>query len=148
MLFDDRKVTVPIIRFLFLEANQGTNDLRALEGFAQAKGNAIERLGKNVIGLQTAMLSEGIFPFVCFGDRCFFAEDFSILDRVVTMAMFGRLNETYVIPVGPSGGKFLRGSFYFKVDQWAEDDMASIMLDIAERSVHFYFANYGERGFA
>lgn len=32
--------------------NQGTNDLRALEGKAkQAKGNAIERLGKNVIGV-------------------------------------------------------------------------------------------------
>lgn len=127
--------------------NQGTNDLRALEGLAkQAKGNAIERLGKNVIGLKTAMLSEGIFPFVCFGDGCDFAEDSSILDRVVTIAMFGRLNETYVMPLGP-GGEFLRGSFYFKVAQWAEDEMAAVMLDIAERSVHFYFAKYGERSF-
>ena len=33
--------------------NQGTNDLRAQQGLKkQAKGNAIERLGKNVIGLR------------------------------------------------------------------------------------------------
>ena len=32
--------------------------------------NAIERLGKNVIGFRTALLNEAIFPFVCFGDGC------------------------------------------------------------------------------
>jgi type II restriction enzyme len=54
--------------------NQGTNDLRAQEGLPkQAKGNAIERLGKNVIGLRTALLRESIFPFVCFGYGCDFA---------------------------------------------------------------------------
>jgi type II restriction enzyme len=36
--------------------NQGTNDLRAEEGLLkQAKGNAIERLGKNLLGLRTAL---------------------------------------------------------------------------------------------
>ncbi len=45
--------------------NQGTNDARTLEGKPkQAKGNAIERLGKNVIGFRTALLHETIFPFV------------------------------------------------------------------------------------
>lgn len=63
--------------------NQGTNDLRLAEGKPrQAKGNAIERLGKNVIGFRTAMMSEAIVPFVCFGYGCDFAEDSSILDRV------------------------------------------------------------------
>lgn len=71
--------------------NQGTNDLRISEGKAkQAKGNAIERLGKNVIGFRTALLKESIFPFVCFGDGCDFADDSSIIDRVVTIAMFGK----------------------------------------------------------
>ena len=74
--------------------NQGTNDLRKKEGKKkQAKGNAIERLGKNVIGFRTALLAESIFPFVCFGDGCDFADDSSIIDRVVTIAMFGHLNE-------------------------------------------------------
>lgn len=70
--------------------NQGTNVERIAEGKPkQAKGNAIERLGKNVIGLRTAMVMENIMPFVCFGYGCDFADDSSILDRVITMAMFG-----------------------------------------------------------
>ncbi len=56
--------------------NQGTNDLRAQEGKTkQAKGNAIERLGKNVIGFRTAMMTESIVPFICFGHGCDFADD-------------------------------------------------------------------------
>ena len=82
------RVSYPI---LISEAkNQGTNDLRLQEGLTkQAKGNAIERLGKNVIGLRTALMRESIFPFVCFGYGCDFAPDSSILDRVTTIAMFG-----------------------------------------------------------
>lgn len=98
--------------------NQGTNDARALEGLRkQARGNAIERLGKNVIGLRTAMLSESIFPFVCFGYGCDFAADSSILDRVTMIAMFGELNVTHLHEQGPSG-EFKRGSFYFREQQW------------------------------
>src|SRR5690606_40469164 len=42
--------------------NQGTNNLRVQEGLErQAKGNAIERLGENVIGLRAALLTESIF---------------------------------------------------------------------------------------
>lgn len=51
--------------------NQGTNTERLAEGKPrQAQGNAIERLGKNVIGFRTAMLPEGIMPFICFGYGC------------------------------------------------------------------------------
>jgi hypothetical protein len=54
--------------------------LRAQEGLQkQAKGNAIERLGKNVIGFRTALLHESIFPFVCFGGGCDFAPDSSLV---------------------------------------------------------------------
>ena len=79
---------------------------------SEAKGNAIERLGKNVIGFRTAMLNEGIIPFVCFGDGCDFHQSSSILDRVVTIAMFGPLNEIQVVPQGDKGA-FNRGSFFF-----------------------------------
>ena len=106
--------------------NQGTNDLRAKEGLKkQAKGNAIERLGKNVIGLRTALLRESIFPFVCFGYGCDFTPDSSILDRVTTIAMFGNLNKTYLH--NEEGGKFNRGSFYFRPEPWSVDEMAQIM---------------------
>ncbi len=122
--------------------NQGTNDLRALEGKSkQAKGNAIERLGKNVIGFRTALLKESIFPFICFGDGCDFADDSSILDRVITISMFGKLNTTRLHNEGTIG-QFNRGSFYFRVELWTEADMYPIMLDIAERSIQYYFSKY------
>ena len=125
---------------------QGTNVDRVQEGLSkQAKGNAIERLGKNLIGLRTALLRESIFPFVCFGYGCDFAPDSSILDRVSTMAMFGRLNKTYLHNEGD--GRFDRGSFYFREEKWSIAEMREVMIDIAERSVLYYFSKYGEERF-
>lgn len=126
--------------------NQGTNDLRAEEGLPkQAKGNAIERLGKNLVGLRTALLRESIFPFVCFGYGCDFEADSSILDRVSTMAMFGELNKTYLH--NEEGGKFNRGSFYFRPNPWSVDEMVKVMSDIAKRAVLYYFSKYREDHF-
>ncbi len=127
--------------------NQGTNDLRAEEGMAkQAKGNAIERLGKNVIGFRTACLHEAIFPFVCFGDGCDFADDSSILDRVTTISMFGELNKIRVHREG-GGGEFNRGSFFFREKLWTPPEMTKIMYEIAEKSVYYYFSKYGKEQF-
>jgi len=125
--------------------NQGTNDLRSLEGKPkQAQGNAIERLGKNVIGLRTALLSESIFPFVCFGDGCDFAVDSSILDRVVTIAMFGSLNKIYL---HNQSDKFNRGSFFFRAQEWTEEEMHDICLKITKQSIFYYFSKYGKESF-
>ena len=127
--------------------NQGTNDLRAEEGLPrQAKGNAIERLGKNLIGLRVALMKESIFPFVCFGYGCDFEQGSYILGRISTMAMFGRLNQTYLH--NEENGKFNRGSFYFREDRWSVDEMFTIMQDIAERSILYYFSKYREENFA
>lgn len=127
--------------------NQGTNDLRLAEGKKkQAKGNAIERLGKNVIGLRTALVKETIFPFVCFGYGCDFAEDSSILDRVVTIAMFGELNKTHLHREGTSN-EFNRGSFYFREKKWSEKEMEKVMFDIADRSILYYQSKYGASSF-
>lgn len=138
------RLTYPIL--IAEVKNQGTNVLRAQEGLPkQAKGNAIERLGKNLIGLRAALMRESIFPFVCFGYGCDFEEDSSILDRVSTMAMFGKLNTTYLH--NEEGGKFNRGSFYFRPQKWSADEMVAIMKDIAERSVLYYFSKYHEAYF-
>ncbi len=127
--------------------NQGTNDARAKEGLKkQAKGNAIERLGKNVIGLRASLLHESIFPFICFGDGCDFAPDSSILDRVITISMFGELNRLRVHNEGPNG-MFNRGSFYFREKKWTVAEMSSLMNAIAEKSVYYYFSKYGESEF-
>lgn len=127
--------------------NQGTNDLRVAEGLGrQAQGNAIERLGKNVIGFRAAMLAEGITPFVCFGYGCDFAEGSSILDRVVTIAMFGPLNRISVVPEG-EGGLFNRGSYFFREAEWSAEEMRDVLWEVATRSIYYYFAKYGEDHF-
>ena len=125
--------------------NQGTNDLRAAEGLKrQSMGNAIERLGKNVIGFRTMMLEEGIIPFLCFGYGYDFHEGSSILDRVRTIAMFGELNRVSVVPEGEDG-RFNRGSFFFRQEPWSREEMVDVMEEVATRSVFFYLSKYGER---
>ncbi|MGN6216232.1 MAG: EcoRI family type II restriction endonuclease [Solirubrobacterales bacterium] len=127
--------------------NQGTNDLRKKEGLKkQARGNAIERLGKNVIGFRTAMLMEQITPFVCFGYGCDFEDGSSILDRVKTIAMFGPLNEICVTDLGEAG-IFNRGSFFFREEEWTESEMEEVMYEVAKRSIYYYFAKYGDQSF-
>lgn len=127
--------------------NQGTNDLRAREGLKkQAMGNAIERLGKNVIGFRAMMLEIGIIPFVCFGYGWDFHEGSSILDRVKTIAMFGELNQVNVIPEGEDG-LFNRGSFFFRLEPWTFEEMSDVMFDVGSRAIHYYFAKFGDDAF-
>jgi len=127
--------------------NQGTNDLRAQEGLKkQAMGNAIERLGKNVIGFRAMMLDSGIIPFVCFGYGWDFHEGSSILDRVKTIAMFGELNQVNVIPEGEER-QFNRGSFFFRLEPWSVNEMADVMFDVGSRAIHYYFAKFGDYAF-
>lgn len=126
---------------------QGTNDARAAEGLKkQARGNAIERLGKNLTGFRTMMLSESILPFVVFGEGCDFAEDSSILDRVTTLAMFGPLNRIDVVNLGEDG-KFNRGSFFFREPTWTVEEMTPILVEIARRSIYYYFSKFGAEHF-
>ncbi|MGO9320621.1 MAG: EcoRI family type II restriction endonuclease [Solirubrobacteraceae bacterium] len=128
--------------------NQGTNDARAVEGKStQAMGNAIERLGKNMIGFRAAMLSEGIMPFVCFGYGYDFKDGSYILDRVRTIAMFGPLNEVCLMNEGQDG-RFNRGSFFFREEEWTQRRMAKVMYEIASRSIYYYFAKLGPEAFA
>jgi type II restriction enzyme len=127
--------------------NQGTNKKRVAEGLTkQAKGNAIERLGKNLIGFRAVMLAEGIMPFVCFGYGDDFEDGSYILDRVLTMAMFGPLNRVSVVNEG-DGGQFDRGSFFFREERWTEREMADVLYAVAERSIHYYFAKFGPEEF-
>lgn len=127
--------------------NQGTNAARLREGLKkQAKGNAVERLGKNVIGFRTYMISESIFPYVCFGDGCDFEKGSSILDRVLTIAMFGALNQDHTFNAGPNGA-FNRGSYYFKEENWTIEELYDILYDVAKRSIYYYFSKYGEERF-
>jgi len=124
--------------------NQGTNDLRATEGLrAQARGNAIERLGKNVIGFRAMLMTETIFPFICFGYGCDFEDKSSIIDRVKTIAMFGKLNKIYL----HNQDHFNRGSFFFRPAKWTIEEMVKPMYEIAKQSIEYYLQKYGESNF-
>lgn len=144
-LVDKYNKYYPIL--IFEVKNQGTNDLRLKEGKKkQPKGNAVERLGKNVIGFRTFMLDEAIFPFVCFGDGCDFENGSSILDRVKTIAMFGKLNKDYTSNMGVNG-IFNRGSYYFRDKKWTYEEMYKIVSDVAKRSIYYYYSKYGKENF-
>ena len=118
------------------------------QGYKKGKtvmGNAIERLGKNVIGFRTYMHNEYIFPFVCFGDGYDFKNDSYILDRVKTIAKFGNLNESNI---GNKHDYYSdRGSYYFRVKNWSEREMIDILYNIAERSIFYYFSQFGKKFF-
>lgn len=92
------------------------------------------------------MMQENIVPFICFGYGCDFADGSSILDRVVTIAMFGPLNQINVLNQGESGN-FNRGSFFFREDPWTIDEMTELMFEVASRSIHYYYARYGKEIF-
>ena len=127
---------------------QGTNDDREKEGLKkQAKGNAIERLGKNVIGFRAMCSHEDIFPFVVFGQGIDFAPDSSILDRVSVIALFNPLNRTTIRNEGVNN-RLQRGSFYFRVEKWSVEEMSKILIEIATESIEYYFAKYGEATFS
>lgn len=116
---------------------QGTNDKRLSEGLPkQAKGNAIERLGKNLIGIRAIFKKESIIPFVCFGSGDDFKHGSTIPDRVITMNDFFPLNKVFIlknhIPFEPV-------SMFFRREDWRTKEMTLIMLQIAKTAIQHYF---------
>lgn len=116
--------------------HQGTNKQRIKEGKKkQSRGNAIERLGKNLIGIRATLQYEKITPFVCFGWGDDFAEGLSIRDRIITMNEFYPLNRIFV-------HKTIEGyapvSLFFQEERWEKDRLFDIIKDISEASVTTY----------
>ena len=114
---------------------QGTNDLRRAEGKKQqSRGNAIERLGKNLIGIRATLQYEDITPFVCFGWGVDFAPDSSINDRVITMNEFYPLNRIFVF----KREGYSPVSMFFRVNEWKVPELYEIMKEVAETSIRYY----------
>lgn len=116
---------------------QGTNDKRLKEGLQkQARGNAIERLGKNLIGIRAIFKNEGVLPFICFGSGDDFKEGSSIRDRVITMNEFFPLNQVFVekdyMPFEPV-------SMLFRYEDWTTDEMIELMEQVATRAIQYKF---------
>lgn len=124
---------------------QGTNDKRLAEGLGkQARGNAIERLGKNLIGIKAMMNHEDITPFVCFGHGDDFNQDDittkNVFSKLSTLNEFYYLNKTYIFKLDGNSehNKFSPVSMYFRKDEWSVDEMFEIMKEIAETSLRYY----------
>lgn len=114
---------------------QGTNDKRLTEGLKkQAQGNAIERLGKNLIGIRATLQYEKVTPFVCFGWGVDFAEGSSIRDRIITMNEFYPLNRVFV----HKRESYAPVSMYFREQEWSEQELFDVMKEIAEASITTY----------
>ena len=121
---------------------QGTNDIRAQEGKPrQAQGNAIERLGKNLIGIRAMLNHEKITPFVCFGWGCDFdkKEDF-VLSKIVMMNDFYPLNKMHIFKKdgNSDGNSYAPVSMFFRKPVWTQKEMFDIMKEIAETSFRYY----------
>ncbi len=116
---------------------QWTNNKRKEEWLSkQAKGNAIERLWKNLIGIKAMLKSYGYLPFVCFWNWCDFEKWSTILDRIITMNEFFPLNEVFLekefLPFEPV-------SMFFREEARTIDEMYEIMLSIAKNSIDYRF---------
>lgn len=123
---------------------QGTNTDRALEGLPkQSKGNAIERLGKNMRGIDALFLGEEITPFVCFGEGCDFDPGSSILDRVSTLNGLFPLNRVYVEKIQVADDVLKPVSLFFRGEPpWTPGEMAEVLVEVCRRAIAYYRDRY------
>ena len=137
------------------QKKQGTNDKRLIEGKSkQGKGNAIERLGKNVIAVEILFGDEEITPVVAFLQGCdFFDGESSIPDRVRTIAKFQPLNQINIYKKQLQKYNWFAGSFFMRghsmneepgTSDWTFDEMSTILLDVATQSIEYYLSKYGK----
>jgi len=133
------------------QKKQGTNDSRILERKSkQAKGNAVERLGKNVDAFDILFGNEDIYPFVCFLQGCdFYKEESTIVDRVRTIAKFQSINTINLFWKKISRHQYVGGSYFMRghsmydkpgTSDWTYQEMYDIMYRIASKSVEYYLS--------
>ena len=119
---------------------QGTNKDRVQEGkIKQSIGNAIERLGKNVIGIRAMLNHENITPFVCFCWGCDFTEEYT-QSKICMMNEFYPLNHMYVHKRDGNSdyNRYSPVSIYYQEEQWTAQNMYNIMKEIAETALRYY----------
>lgn len=110
---------------------QWTNDKKKVK---QPKGNAIERLWKNLSFIRTIFKYELQIPFIVFGSWCDFKEWSAIRDRVIQMNDGFALNKLFLNKVI----KYEPVSMYFQEQRHSIYEMASLMLIIALNALSSY----------
>ncbi len=125
------------------QKKQGTNDeIIATNGKKQASGNAIERLGKNIIGFRTWLKDETIFPYVCFGWGWDFNDKSTILDRIIIIAEFGEINKINLFNTEFTK----RESFYFQQTPiWIKKNETNNASNFTKKYPILFFKIWGSR---
>src|SRR3546814_2106072 len=95
---------------------------------------SFDLLGKNLIGIRSAVQYERITPFVGFGWGIDFAPGSSILDRGRTMNEFYPLNSIFVF----KREDYAPVSMFFRSNEWDTAELYATMMEIAETSVRYY----------
>lgn len=115
---------------------QGTNDERAKEGKEkQATGNAIERLGKNLIGFKCLYENDDILPFICFCWGCDFKEP-TVLAKLYTLNSFYPIDTFYTEPNTYTNKPF---TCILKPDSaFTLEELVLSMSQIAVHSIQYY----------
>jgi type II restriction enzyme len=137
------------------QKKQGTNDKRLIEGKSkQSNGNAVERLGKNVIAVEILFGDEDITPIVAFLQGCdFFDEESTIPDRVRTIAKFQPMNQINLYKKQIQKYNWFAGSFFMRghsmvekpgTSDWTFDEMSTILQNVATQSTEYYLSKYGK----
>ena len=142
-IFLKNKKTNELFPLLISETKkQGTNKQRMKEGKKrQATGNAIERLGKNLIGIKAMLNHYDITPFICFGWGDDFAPEVkTVLVKILILNEFYPLNRISVFKRDGTSdfNKYSPVSMFFREKQWNEEEMFEIMKEIAETSLRYY----------
>lgn len=115
---------------------QGTNSERAKEGKSkQAVGNAIERLGKNLIGFKNLFENDSIFPFICFCWGCDVV-DKTFLGKLYTLNSFYEINTIYDKATNCINKPF---SILLKEgNPFSAEEMVLPMLQIANEAIKYF----------
>lgn len=115
---------------------QGTNNERAKEGKKkQATGNAIERLGKNLKGLDCLYENDDILPFICFCWGCDVVDE-TVLGKLYTLNSFNEVNVIYDTPIKSRNKPF---TFLLKEETpFTLEEMVIPMLQVAESAIRYY----------
>jgi type II restriction enzyme len=137
------------------QKSQGTNDKRISEGKGkQGKGNAAERLAKNVDAMDILFGNEAIYPFVVFLQGCdFYDKESSIGDRIRTINKFQEMNTINLFwkplqkHTSIGGSYFMRGHSMNEkhgTSDWTFDEMYTILVEVATRATDYYLSKYGK----
>lgn len=131
------------------EKTQGTNDRRLAEGKPrQARGNAVERLGKNYNALDLLFTKEDILPFITFLQGCDFHESETITDRVISIFKGLSKNNINVFKdeIKRAGTYFVRGHKWdvgkYGSSDWTITEIYPLIKQISEISLEYYVKKY------